>query len=158
MRHPNARHPLVLHPQLTSSPQELPAIEPGVALWWCALERTPAEISGIASVLSPAEMARAARFGTDALRHRWMAGRSALRIVLGRTLGIDPAAVAIVRGVRGRPELADSVRAHRLQRLAYPQRRVDGASRATCRDACASASTSSTAIARSASDASRGNS
>ena len=80
----------------------------GVTLWWCALERSPAEISGIAALLSPAERVRAARFGTDALRHRWMAGRGALRIVLGRTLGIDPAAVAIVRGARGRPELADA--------------------------------------------------
>ena len=55
----------------------------------------------------PAELARAARFGTDALRQRWMAGRGALRTVLGRTLGIDPAEVAIVRGARGRPELAE---------------------------------------------------
>ncbi len=37
-----------------------------------------------------------------------MAGRGALRRVLGHTLGIDPAAVAITRGVRGRPRLADS--------------------------------------------------
>ena len=58
-------------------------------------------------MLSPVETARAARFGTDALRHRWMAGRAALREVLGRTLGITPAAVEIRRGVRGRPELAD---------------------------------------------------
>jgi 4'-phosphopantetheinyl transferase len=53
-------------------------------------------------------LARAARFGTDALRQRWMAGRGALRMVLGGTLGIDPAAVAIVRGVRGRPALDDN--------------------------------------------------
>jgi 4'-phosphopantetheinyl transferase len=106
--HPNARQPTVVHPQLTSTPQELPAIEPGVALWWCALERTPAEVAGIASVLSTAEMARATRFGTDTLRHRWMAGRAALRVVLGRTLGIAAADVPLVRGVRGRPELANA--------------------------------------------------
>jgi 4'-phosphopantetheinyl transferase len=88
--------------------QELPAIEPGVALWWCELERTPDELAHIATLLSPAELARAARFGTDALRQRWMAGRSALRTVLGRTLGIDPAEVAIVRGARGRPQLAEN--------------------------------------------------
>ena len=57
--------------------------------------------------LSPAERARAARFGTEALRQRWMAGRGALRTVLGQTLGVDPANVALVRGARGRPALAD---------------------------------------------------
>jgi 4'-phosphopantetheinyl transferase len=36
-----------------------------------------------------------------------MAGRAALREILGRTLGIPPAAVDLRRGVRGRPELAD---------------------------------------------------
>ena len=56
--------------------------------------------------LSPAENARAARFGTEALRRKYIAGRSSLRFVLGRTLGIEPAAVPIRRGVRGRPELA----------------------------------------------------
>jgi 4'-phosphopantetheinyl transferase len=91
----------------TSVPRELPAPAEGVTLWWCELERTPDELARIAATLAPAETARAARFGTDALRHRWMAGRAALREVLGRALGIAPAAVELRRGVRGRPELAD---------------------------------------------------
>ena len=57
--------------------------------------------------LSAAERARALRFGTDALRERWIAGRATLRMLLGHTLGIAPAAVDIRRGVRGRPELGD---------------------------------------------------
>ena len=77
----------------------------------------------IAAMLSPAETSRAARFGTDTLRHRWMAGRSALRDVLGRTLGVAPAEVAIRRGVRGRPELADRTGLHRFQRVAHARRR-----------------------------------
>jgi 4'-phosphopantetheinyl transferase len=80
----------------------------GVTLWWTQLDRTADELALVAATLSPPEMARAARFGTDALRHRWMAGRAALREVLGRTLGIAPASVEIRRGVRGRPELADT--------------------------------------------------
>jgi 4'-phosphopantetheinyl transferase len=80
----------------------------GIDLWWCALERAPEETDRLAAWLSPAEHARAARFGTNALRRRWIAGRAALRFVLGRTLGVAPAAVPIRRGVRGRPELADS--------------------------------------------------
>ena len=58
-------------------------------------------------MLSPAELARAARFGTDALRQRWMAGRGALRMVLGARSASTRPTSRIVRGVRGRPELAD---------------------------------------------------
>ena len=90
-----------------SVPRELPSPAEGVTLWWCELERRPDELVTIAAMLSPTETARAARFGSDALRNRWMAGRASLRDVLGRTLGIAPAAVEIRRGVRGRPELAD---------------------------------------------------
>jgi 4'-phosphopantetheinyl transferase len=90
-----------------SVPRELAAPAEGISLWWCELERTPAELALLAGTLTPTETARAARFGTEALRHRWMAGRAALREVLGRALGVAPAEVAIRRGVRGRPELAD---------------------------------------------------
>jgi 4'-phosphopantetheinyl transferase len=79
-----------------------------VHLWWCGLECRAEDIDSIASLLSPAESARAERFGTDALKIRWIAGRAALRVVIGRTLGVGPAAVTIRRGVRGRPELADA--------------------------------------------------
>jgi 4'-phosphopantetheinyl transferase len=88
--------------------RELPAAAPGVHLWWCDLQRRTDESDSSASLLSPAESARAERFGTDALKMRWIAGRAALRTVLGHTLGVAPAAVAIRRGTRGRPELADT--------------------------------------------------
>ena len=89
-------------------PRELPAAAPGVHLWWCRLECGGEDIDSIASLLSPEESARAERFGTDTLRIRWIAGRAALRMALGSTLGVDPAAVALRRGLRGRPELADA--------------------------------------------------
>lgn len=88
--------------------RELASPLPGIALWWCELDRTPAEIARMAAWLSPTELARADRFGTDALRHRWIAGRTALRLLLGDVLGIAPAQVELRRGVRGRPELADA--------------------------------------------------
>ena len=50
---------------------------------------------------------RAQRFGTDELRHKWIAGRGALRALLGEELRIAASAVEIRRGVRGRPELAE---------------------------------------------------
>jgi 4'-phosphopantetheinyl transferase len=78
-----------------------------LSLWICALARTRAEIDELALWLSPAERARSLRFGTEALRHRWIAGRTTLRLLLGRALGVAPDAVEIRRGVRGRPELAD---------------------------------------------------
>jgi len=59
----------------------------------------------MAMTLSPREHARAARFGTDLLRRRWIVGRATLRSLLGARLGIDPHAVELRRGKRGRPEL-----------------------------------------------------
>jgi 4'-phosphopantetheinyl transferase len=89
-----------------AEPLPLPAVAPGVALWWSDLEPDANAFARGAAWLSPAEHARATRFGTETLRRKYIAGRSALRFVLGRTLGIEPAAVPIRRGARGRPELA----------------------------------------------------
>jgi 4'-phosphopantetheinyl transferase len=80
---------------MTYAPRELPAVADGLTLWWCGLEAPADAARDLAAALSPAE----------AMRHRWIVGRVALRTVLGGVLGIEPAAVPIVRGVRGRPEL-----------------------------------------------------
>jgi 4'-phosphopantetheinyl transferase len=88
------------------APAALPSPAPGIALWWCGLARSPAELAALAATLAPAEHARAARFGTTALRERYVAGRGLLRRLLGERLGLDPAAVPLRRGLRGRPELA----------------------------------------------------
>lgn len=78
----------------------------GVTLWWCVLRASAAQLQACTRVLSPAEHARAARFGDAHLRDRYVIGRAALRSVLGRRLGVAPRAVPIVRGARGRPQLA----------------------------------------------------
>jgi 4'-phosphopantetheinyl transferase len=88
-----------------SDPHELPRVVDGVSLWWCDLDLPVAEVERQAAMLSPAEHARAAHFGTDALRRRWIAGRTSLRRVLGAALRMAPGEVPIVRGPRGRPEL-----------------------------------------------------
>ncbi len=90
---------------LGREPRELASIADDVSLWWCELDHASAAIAGLAATLSRAEHARAARFGTDALRERWIAGRASLRRVLGRVLGVPAAAVPIARGRRGRPQL-----------------------------------------------------
>jgi 4'-phosphopantetheinyl transferase len=87
-------------------PTALVAPGPGIALWWCDLQASPARLRTCETHLSQAEQARASRFGMKRLRDRYVIGRGALRAILGRELGVDPAEVAIVRGKRGRPELA----------------------------------------------------
>jgi 4'-phosphopantetheinyl transferase len=79
---------------------------PGIALWWCDLDARAARATSLAQTLSAAERERAARFGTAALRDRWIAGRTALRDLLADVLGTSPADVPLRRGRRGRPELA----------------------------------------------------
>src|SRR5437773_10655346 len=83
----------------------LAAPTPGCELWLCDLDGArPTE--AMAASLSSAEQARAARFGTELLRRRWIAGRATLRSLLGTKLGVESRAVELRSGRRGRPELA----------------------------------------------------
>jgi 4'-phosphopantetheinyl transferase len=84
----------------------LPPVRGGIELWWIVLDRSHDEMAELYRSLSAEEMARAQRFGTEPLRQRWVVGRAALRLLLGAVLGIEPASVSLVRGRRGRPELA----------------------------------------------------
>jgi 4'-phosphopantetheinyl transferase len=84
----------------------LPAPDPAISLWLYPLDCSSDKSRELARLLSPQEIERADRFGTPALRARWIAGRAALRRLLGAALGVDPAAVPLRRGIRGRPEVA----------------------------------------------------
>jgi 4'-phosphopantetheinyl transferase len=97
-------NPADLPPPITAL--DAPAAE--VRLWWCRLDPGPAQFVRYEGFLSSAELARASRFGTPGLRNRYIAGRGALRTILGLVLGVDPPAVDIVRGGRGRPQLRDT--------------------------------------------------
>ena len=81
---------------------------PGIDLWWCALDASPAVLDICRGYLSDAERTRMARFGVQKLRDRYAIGRATLRTLLAGALNADasPASVPIVRGVRGRPCLA----------------------------------------------------
>jgi 4'-phosphopantetheinyl transferase len=83
---------------------------PGIRLWWCDLRATDARLRHCEALLSETEHARAARFGTRALRDRYVVGRASLRTALGEVLGVAPGRVPIVRGFRGRPTLGDDAR------------------------------------------------
>lgn len=91
-----------------SPPLALASPFAGVALWSGELATSEAEIARVLPWLSPEEHARAARFGRVALARRYIAGRALLRWLLARTLELTPRAVTIVRGLRGRPQLADA--------------------------------------------------
>jgi 4'-phosphopantetheinyl transferase len=85
--------------------RELASPRADVTSWVCDLERASAALAMLTPLLSVTEHQRAARFGTDALRNRWVAGRATLRILLGLKLGMAPALVGLQRGRRGRPHI-----------------------------------------------------
>ncbi len=90
------------------SPQTLPfaPLEGAIKLWWCPLEQKGTIVLSLAATLSPEERERAARFGTSALRERYITGRAVLRQLLGAALSMPPSKVPIARSRRGRPVIA----------------------------------------------------
>jgi len=90
-------------------PVPLRAPAPAVACWRASLvEPAPGRAASSERVLSSAEIERAARFGTVALRTRYVLGRAALRQVLGAVLECPPERVPLRRGHRGRPYIDGS--------------------------------------------------
>jgi 4'-phosphopantetheinyl transferase len=83
----------------------LGTLAPGLSLWLSHLDRESTGACNTLSSLSAQEHARAKRFGTVLLRERWIAGRTTLRTLLGNMLDIEPGAIRLRRGIRGRPEL-----------------------------------------------------
>jgi 4'-phosphopantetheinyl transferase len=94
-----------MRPLSLADPIPAPAALPVVSLWWSNLAYTPESLARVELWLSAAELARAGRFGTQALRDRYVCGRATLRSVLAQRLGVEPKVVPIRRGPRGRPEL-----------------------------------------------------
>lgn len=83
----------------------LPPPAEGVHAWWRELTSSDADVDAARTVLSAEEIARAERFGTPALRARYITGRATLRMLLGRWLSVAPDIVPLVRGARGRPRI-----------------------------------------------------
>lgn len=86
-------------------PRVVATAAPGLSLWLCPLRVKPAELERMAAVLSVAERERAARFGTVALRSRYVVGRATLRTLLAAAIAMPAAEVPLRQGSRGRPEL-----------------------------------------------------
>ena len=78
-----------------------------VQVWWASLEVDDAQLERLRRLLSPAEQNRASRFRVRRAERRFIAARAALRTILGRATGFDPAALEFDFGSHGKPRLAD---------------------------------------------------
>lgn len=76
-------------------------------MWRIALRATPDLAQLAADFLGDDETERARRFHFDVHRERFLAGRLALRRLLGGYLGIGPGMVAFDYSAQGKPRLAD---------------------------------------------------
>lgn len=74
-----------------------------ISVWWIGLDpSSPLDrvLDRVAeSVLSTAELARAARFRFDEHRRRWIVAHIALRQVLGHELAVSPTALTFGKSV-----------------------------------------------------------
>jgi 4'-phosphopantetheinyl transferase len=85
-------------------PVELTAGE--VHVWCAALARPAEEVAELASLLSPDEQERAARYRVTTAREQFGVSRALLRVLLGRYLDRDPSRLEFRPGPQGKPALA----------------------------------------------------
>ncbi|MCA1682485.1 MAG: 4'-phosphopantetheinyl transferase superfamily protein [Actinobacteria bacterium] len=81
----------------------LPADE--VHVWRASLDRSAEDVAELRALLSVDELARADRFRFERHRARFTVGRGLLRLLLGRHLGLDPAAVRFGYGAYDKPHV-----------------------------------------------------
>lgn len=77
-----------------------------VHVWRASLDLSDALVRAAGELLDDAEHERAERFHQELHRRRFAVGRAALRVLLGRYLGVAPRDVALVYGEHGKPRLA----------------------------------------------------
>jgi 4'-phosphopantetheinyl transferase len=81
-------------------------LPPGeVQLWSASLDIKEAEAERLRNALAPDELRRAERFRVAAAARRFVGARAALRMILGRATGVEPAEVEFLLGARGKPYL-----------------------------------------------------
>lgn len=82
-------------------------ILPGeVQLWHASLAVSESDIDRFSGILTPEELQRANRFRVEKAKTRFIAARSALRVLLGEATYTDPRDIAFVFGDNGKPRLA----------------------------------------------------
>lgn len=77
-----------------------------VHVWFARLDRTPARLARMRTVLNAEETARADRFLMDVHRNRFIAARALLRDLLAGYLGQPPQAIRFAYNQWGKPALA----------------------------------------------------
>ncbi|WFE36238.1 4'-phosphopantetheinyl transferase superfamily protein [Micromonospora sp. WMMD975] len=77
-----------------------------VRVWVLPVAASPAELARCRAVLDPAEKARGARLGDEALRDRFAVAHGALRLLTGRAVGAPPEALTWRPGRHGKPALS----------------------------------------------------
>jgi 4'-phosphopantetheinyl transferase len=91
----------------------LPALVTGeVLVWRLELVVDSVTLDRLQHLLDDSERERAARFGREAVRRRFVVARSMLRLLLGHYAGADPGALRLMTGPWGKPALPVG---HRLQ-------------------------------------------
>ena len=91
-------------------PGAVPALGPAdVHVWKTALDVAPPAVARLSRSLSQDERGRAERFHFERDRVRFTVARGALRALLGRYLGVAPAALRFDYGAHGKPALAAPV-------------------------------------------------
>lgn len=86
-------------------PANLPLTSNEVHLWRTELDLSQEQVCTFASILSEDEKSRAERFYFERDKQRFIVGRGALRSILSRYSGIEPAQLQFEYGSRGKPKL-----------------------------------------------------
>ena len=86
-----------------------------VHVWFARLERTPARLTRMRTILNPEEMARADRFFMDVHRNRFIAGRAMLRDLIAGYLGQPAEAIRFAYNEWGKPALTTGFSASDLR-------------------------------------------
>lgn len=87
------------------SPPAISLAPDAVHVWRARLDISDDRLEAMASLLSPDEHTRAARFRFNRHRRRYVAARGRLRLILGRYLDRAPEAIAFQYGPQGKPWL-----------------------------------------------------
>ena len=95
-----------LAPLRWEAPPAEPRLGPAeVHVWRAELDRPPAELQALRTILAPQETERATRFVFDRDRDRFVCARGILRSILSRYLGVPPSALVLAYGPNGKPHL-----------------------------------------------------
>ncbi len=87
-------------------PESLALNDNEVHVWRVGLDVPTAEMERLRALLAPDEQARANRLVFEGHRRRTITARGALRVILGRYLGVPPASLRFCYNAYGKPALA----------------------------------------------------